>query len=127
MPLLHLLAILYPHEKQQQAGWDMVRLSRYVSTLVLVTGLVIIGIANSHAQPLLFGQTVVNNTEQYSTYQVIDDGSFQPGMGIRYSVEQNWFIFGEARHANQVPLTQEPRLFQPEEPRTILIGGGIYF
>jgi len=105
----------------------MVRLSRYVSTLVLVMGLAIIGIADSHAQSIKLGQSVERNANQYSTYQVNSDGSFQPGMGIRYSVEQDWFIFGEARHANPVPLTQEPRLFQPEEPRTILIGGGIYF
>jgi hypothetical protein len=98
-----------------------------IERLVLIIGLCLIGSPAIQAEQTSWEQPHEAVSHRYSTYQVSDDATTPPGIGMRYSIQQQWFLFGETHHANQVPTSQEPRLFHPDEPRTILIGGGIYF
>lgn len=98
-----------------------------IKKLALLISVLVIGVATAQGQQVYsgFADTAVANN--YTAYQVTDDATVHPGIGMRYTIEQDWFLFGEAHHANRVPKSQEPRLFNPDEPRLVLIGGGIYF
>jgi len=74
-------------------------------------------------EPSLYINSNISSAD-YSSYRL--DRSY-PGVGMRYSVEQEWFLYGETRMANYRPRASEPQLFHPDEPRSILIGGGIHF
>ena len=98
-----------------------------IKRLALIIGLLLFGNPATQAEQSNWEQPHEVVRLSFSTYQVVNDATIHPGVGMRYSIAQDWFLFGEARHANRVPTSQESRLFHPEEPRTILIGGGIYF
>jgi len=119
MPLLHLLAILCSMKNNKTR--------ELILNLGMLLGLILVNLPVSQAQPIDLSLSQVAMTSSYDTYQIIDDTRVHPGLGFRYSVQQEWFLFGETHHANDVPLSQEPPLFDPDEPRTIFIGGGIYF
>ena len=98
-----------------------------ILNLGMLLGLILVNLPISQAQQVDLSLSQVAMTSSYDTYQIIDNTRVHPGLGLRYSVQQEWFLFGETHHATDVPLSQEPRLFDPDEPRTIFIGGGIYF
>jgi hypothetical protein len=116
----------YP-TNNNDAGQQMSRFVTSINVLLLILALMLTGLSISRAQSLDLVFEGEIPTNYYATYRVVNDTRLHPGIGLRYTIEQDWFVFGEAHHARQVRLTQEPRLFQPDEPRMILIGGGIYF
>jgi len=105
----------------------MLKFRSNIEKSALLASLLLLAMPVSQAQQVNLGLTENATTGSYSMYQIIDDASIHPGMGLRYKSEQGWFLYSETHHATAVPLTQEPRLFRPDEPRTILIGGGITF
>jgi len=105
----------------------MTRFSTNIEKTVLLFSLLLLALPVCQAQQVNLRQPDVAVLSSYSMYRIVDDVTIHPGLGMRYKLEQGWFLYGETHHANAVPLTQEPRLFRPDEPRTILIGGGITF
>jgi len=120
MPQLHLLAILCSMKNKT-------RKRELLLNLGIVLGLILVNLSASQAQPVDLRLPDLVMTSNYSTYQINDNSSTHPGWGLRYSVKQDWFLFGETHHAYDIPLSQETPLFDPNQRRTILIGGGIYF
>ena len=95
--------------------------------LFLILSLPLAGHALAEKISLNMMTVDIKVTNPYHTYRIHQDSAIHPGLGMRYSVQQDWFLFGETHHANHVTKNQEPRLFHPDEPRVILLGGGVYF
>ena len=91
-------------------------MSRFVTSikksalLLLPLVLLLAGLPTCQAQQINLRLAEDSVATSYATYQVVDDTSSHPGLGLRYSIEQDWFLFGEAHHANHVPLTQDSDL-----------------
>ena len=59
--------------------------------------------------------------------QLDNETEMSPGIGLRLNMKKSWFVFGEANLLQADHISLENSFLYLEQPKSILVGGGIYF